>query len=159
MKSLKKKKLKKIPVPPADKDELLTRKNIKLNKKGGMERAKPPLRYSEAENYESESPYKLEEMNNLTDKQNTMSPVHSSPLKQRKSGSSHNMHPAISEGASTFSNHRKHFRLPPYKIPEIGKKRSRSAFAPFMKPVIPISNLSNIKDKSIAEIQADRRKQ
>jgi hypothetical protein len=39
--------LKKLPVPPADKDELLTRKNIKMMKKGGFEKARPPLQFHE----------------------------------------------------------------------------------------------------------------
>lgn len=131
---IKKKKLKKLPVPPADKDELLTRKNIKMMKKGGFEFAKPPLQFHENSDYGS-SPYKLNEINDISPEKakNTLSPSRSSPMKRHRSGSSQMFNNISSEGGtnSNFSAQR-NFKMPRYQIPTSAKKkRATSAFSPF----------------------------
>lgn len=94
-------------MPPADKDELLTRKNIKFMKKSGLDRARPPLHFHEMSN-DNLSPSKFGGMGDGSpDKQmNTLSPVRSSPMKsfnRYQSGSSHNVHMS-SDGGGTVSN-------------------------------------------------------
>ena len=89
-------------MPPADKDELLTRKNIKMMKKGGFENAKPPLQFHEISE-QMLSPYKLSEVADISPEKarNTLSPAKSSPMKRHRSGSSQMFNNISSDGGTT----------------------------------------------------------
>ena len=82
-------------------------------------------------------------------------------MKRVHSNSSSHMVAGISSdgGNTSIVSNTRIFKLPRYQIPTSAKKRrAKSAFSPFVKPVILASNLSNYKDKNAAQVYAERRK-